>query len=157
MLGVDEEAEKADMHLPTKLPAFGLALILFGFILVALFVISHALPALLIAIVVFLISPYAFLCYKFQRIHIISDEEFEYTNFLGKKTVFKFSDICGIKLNSDSQTILLTNGKVHIESMAILSDSLREKFNTELERVYKKEENSPDKQNKIGDENEDNK
>ena len=141
MLGVDEEADRADMHLPVKLPAFGLALILAGLVLLVLFIVSGALPILIFAIIAVLIAPFTFLCYKFQRIYIISDDEFEYTTFWGKKTVYRFSDIYAIKLGSDSQTLLLRNGKVHIESMAIISDELKEKFNTELDRIYKKQDN----------------
>ena len=135
LLGTDEEAVKADMHLPEKLVAFGIALIILGFILLSAFIITRILPLLLFSVLVFIISPFTFLCYKNQRIYILSDEEFEYSTFMGRKTIYKFSDILALKINSDSQTLILKNGKVHIESMAVISDRLAELINKELERA----------------------
>ena len=74
----------------------------------------------------------ALMCWKNQTIRIIDEEKFEYTTFLGNKKVYAFSDIKGLIRNSDSLTLLVKDKKVHIESMAILSERLIEKINEAL-------------------------
>ena len=76
----------------------------------------------------------AWLCWKNQTIRIIDDDTFEYTTFLGKTTVYHFSDIKGVRTNQDSLTLILANGKVHIESMACMSDTLFDKIEAALSK-----------------------
>ena len=132
ILGVDEEAERADMHLPVKIAAFGLALILGGFIFIATYIINGLPIALIFAISCFVIAPFAFLCYRNQRIYVLSDEEFQYSTFTGRKTVYKFKDIKALRANKDSMTLFVGDGKVHIESSAVLSQRLTDLINAQL-------------------------
>ena len=76
----------------------------------------------------------AWLCWKNQTARIIGDDRFEYTTFLGKTTVYRFSDILSVRENNDSLTLILTNGKVHIESMAYMSEEFYTKVGEALER-----------------------
>ena len=137
MLGVDEEAERADMHLPVWIAGFGFALVLAFFFCVALFIVGGNIALLAVAVLMLALAIAAFLCYKNQRIYIISDEEFQYSTFTGKKTVYKFSDIKGLRRNSDSMTLFVADGKVHIESAAVMSERLVNLINLSLEKNQK--------------------
>ena len=77
----------------------------------------------------------AWLCWKNQTIKIISEDQFEYTTFLGKTTVYNFSDIKALRVNQDSMTLILTNGKVHIESMVYMSQDLADKIDQSIEKT----------------------
>ena len=74
----------------------------------------------------------AWLCWKNQTVRIIDGERFEYTTFLGKTTVYRFSDIKELRVNQDSLTLILTNGKVHIESIVCMSETLLNKIETSI-------------------------
>lgn len=141
LLGVDKEAEKADMHLPVKVAAFGLALILGGFVLSAAFIFTKEIYLLVFGIICFGLAPFTLLCYKNQRIFVISDEEFEYSTMFGRKTVYKFADIKSLRANQDSMTLFVADGKVHIESSAILSQRFMDLINTSLEEKNGKQNN----------------
>ena len=143
LLGVDEEAEKADMHLPVKIAAFGLALILGAAVCATLFIIKNEIVFLVFGIFCLGFAPFTFLCYKNQRIYVLSDEEFEYSTMFGKKTVYKFADIKSLRANQDSMTLFVHDGelhKVHIESSAILSERLMNLINAKLQKNAKNEE-----------------
>ena len=75
----------------------------------------------------------AILCWKNQTIRILPNDAFEYSTFLGNKTVYRFSEIKGIRINLDSATLLVADGKVHIESIAIVTDRLEKRINNRLE------------------------
>lgn len=47
--------------------------------------------------------------------------------------LYPFADIRAVKQNSDSLTLTLTTGKVHMESIAILSQALVDRINRQLE------------------------
>lgn len=125
-----KKGREADMYLPGRLAAMGVTLLVAGVGLpiiggvrtadkyTALFYIGGA------ALVLF--GVVALMCWKNQKVHIISDESFTYTTFLGRTEIYRFDEIVGLKRNSDSMTLLLKYGKVHIESMAVLSDRFRE-------------------------------
>lgn len=134
LIGVDEEAEKADMHLPIKIAAFGLALLIGGFICIATFIANHEWGLLIGAAICFLLGIAAILCYKNQRIYVLSDEEFQYSTFLGNKTVYRFNEIVSLRPNNDSITLFVGGGKVHIESSAILSERFMSLVNAALEK-----------------------
>ena len=53
----------------------------------------------------------------------------------GKTRTYSFSDIQGLRRNQDSLTLFVANEKVHIESMAILSERLVERIDNALEKV----------------------
>ena len=124
---------RADMYLPEKLLAFA---IVFFLVSVGVFVYAlttFSLLALIVAILVLVLSVCAVLCWKNQTIEIISDEEFVYTTMFGNAYTYKFSDITGLRQNQDSMTLFVSDRKIHIESMAILSDRLIDLVNNALE------------------------
>lgn len=63
---------------------------------------------------------------------MLSDDSFEYSTFLGNKKVYRFEDIVGLKRNSDSMTLIVNGGKVHIESCAQLTERFAERINEQL-------------------------
>ena len=77
----------------------------------------------------------ALLCWKNQAIHVISDTHFTYTTMFGNTTTYSFADIQGLRKNQDSMTLFVAGKKVHIESMAVLSDRLVDRINAALEKV----------------------
>ena len=119
---------RADMFLPDFLK---LAAILLCLLAVAFLVVAFALQ-IWWAIAGFAIfgglGLAAWLCWKNQTIRIVGEDSFEYTTFLGKTTVYRFSDIKELRENADSWTLVLSNGKVHIEAMVCMSETLYNKI-----------------------------
>ena len=56
---------------------------------------------------------------------MLSDEEFQYSTFLGNKKIYRFDQITALRKNRDSLTLFLGKNKVHIESSAVMSDRLK--------------------------------
>lgn len=131
---------RADMFMPIKLLAFSVLLLMGGIAACVYAAINFSWGAVVVAVLAFILGCAAVLCWKNQTIRVLSDEEFEYSTFLGRKTVYRFSDIKFIKRNNDSMTMYVGNGKVHIESMAILTDRLVACINQQLSNLYGKEE-----------------
>ena len=125
---------RADMFLPDFLKYFGFFLdAVAGVFLVVMFITQ--IWGLIIGVLLCGgLGIAAWLCWKNQTIRIIDDDTFEYTTFLGKNTVYHFSDIKGVRTNPDSLTLILANGKVHIESMACMSDTLFDKIEAALSK-----------------------
>ncbi len=127
---------RADMFLPIKLLAFSVVLVIAGVFIGVYGVLNASVGAIIGAVAALALGMAALLCWKNQTITVLDDEEFEYSTFLGKKIVYRFSDIKLIRKNNDSMTVYVGNGKVHIESMAILSERLIERINKQLESLY---------------------
>ena len=123
---------RADMFLPDFLKYFGFFLdAVAGAFLVAMFITQ--IWGLIIGVILCGgLGIAAWLCWKNQTIRIIDDDTFEYTTFLGKTIIYHFSDIKNLRTNPDSLTLILTNGKVHIESMVFMSDALFNKIEAAL-------------------------
>lgn len=119
---------RADMFLPNFLKYFGFLL---DAVAVA-FLVATFVTKLWVLIIGFLVCGgvgiAAWLCWKNQTIRIVGDDTFEYTTFLGKTMIYRFSDIKDLRVNQDSFTLILTNGKVHIESIACMSETLYNKI-----------------------------
>ena len=135
-----KKQEKADMYLPPRLLAMGIAMLAASVAVLGYGVLikSQLLPCLF-AFFLMIMGYTALLCWKNQKIHIISEEEFTYTTFLGNTTTHRFEDILGLRKNKDSLTLFLTTGKVHMESMAVISNVLADKINAALESRLPKE------------------
>lgn len=130
-----DEGPRADMFLPDRLLAMA-AVFIGGGIACAVFAIfKFEIWAVVGAVLGIVLGVFALLCWKNQAIHIVSDEEFTYTTMFGKKRKYSFSDIQGLRRNQDSMTLFVADEKIHIESMAILSDRLVEKLNEALEKA----------------------
>ena len=125
----DDNLPRADMYLPKRLLAMailfltgGTVSVVYAFFKFSFLVIIGAFGGIIIGIM-------ALLCWKNQKIHIISDDRFTYTTMFGKVRTYSFSDIEQVRRNPDSFTVFVGGEKVHIESMAVLSNRLAERIN----------------------------
>lgn len=125
---------RADMFLPDRLLAMSVIFVVGGLVSLIL-AITSSLTWIIGVIICFAFGIAALLCWKNQSIHIISDEQFTYTTMFGKVRTYSFSDIQGLRRNQDSLTLFVANEKVHIESMAIISERLVERINNALEEI----------------------
>ena len=129
-----QDGPRADMYLPGRLLAMavaflaasGAAYIWFGTVQ------GKPVAGAVTAVLLILLSIAAFMCWKNQKIRIVSDTEFVYTTFLGTENRYRFDDIVGMRKNRDSLTLVMKTGSVHVESMAVLSAELVEKINAQL-------------------------
>lgn len=126
---------RADMYLPERLLAMSLVFLAGGIACGVYAAISFAIWAIVCAPLGILLGVMALLCWKNQTIHVISDTHFTYTTMFGNTTTYAFADIQGLRKNQDSMTLFVAGKKVHIESMAVLSDRLVDRINAALEKV----------------------
>ncbi len=131
-----EDKPRADMFLPRKLQVFSVVLMVIGIILGVYAILNFTLWAVIISPLCLILGIAAFLCWRNQKITVLSEETFEYSTFLGKKTVYRFDEIKMIRKNSDSMTMFVGDGKVHIESAAVMTKALTERINKQLAAMY---------------------
>ena len=123
---------REDMYLPDRLLAIALVSLGGGVVCAIYAVFKFAIWAVVIAVLGILLGLFAIICWKNQSIRVISDEQFTYTTMFGNTYTYSFSDIQGLRRNQDSLTLFVADKKVHIESMAVISDRLAELINKEL-------------------------
>ena len=126
---------RADMFLPDFLKYFGFFLDAVAIVFLVVTFITQIWGLIIGAVIFGGLGVAAWLCWKNQTVRIIGEDRFEYTTFLGKKTVYNFSDIKDLRVNQDSMTLILTNGKVHIESMVYMSQALADKIDQAIEKT----------------------
>ena len=131
-----EDEPRADMYLPIWLLAFGMILLIGGGFLGILAIMFFSIGAGIGALVIGGTGITAILCWKNQTIRILSSDTFEYSTFFGNKTIYRFSDIKRLRQNRDSMTLFVSDGKVHMESCAIVTERLAKRINEQLEIVY---------------------
>ncbi len=123
-----EDGPRADMFLPVWLLAMGMALVALGAgALIVSLIIPPSVAAIIVAaagLAMVLFGAAALLCWRNQTIVMLSEDEFEYTTFLGSKRVYRFDDITHMRVKQDSLTLFVRGDKVHIESSAIMSRRL---------------------------------
>ena len=131
------DAPRADMYLPDRLLAMSLVLLGggTGCGIAAAFHFDISLVAF--AGLGVLSGIAALLCWKNQSIRVLSDERFAYTTMFGNTYTYNFSDIEWLRRNRDSMTLFVAGKKVHMESMAVLSDRLVELINKSLSKRQK--------------------
>lgn len=134
LLGMTDhgDEDRADMYLPDKLLALAMVLLAGGIACGIYAAVRWEIWAVIVAPIGILLGISALLCWKNQAIRMVSDEEFTYTTMFGKTYTYAFSDIQGLRGNSDSLTLFVAGKKVHIESMAIISQRLADRINREL-------------------------
>lgn len=76
----------------------------------------------------------AILCWKNQWVVMTDDHTFIYSTMFGRKTQHHMLELREYKQNSDSLTLILENGKVHIESCAIVSERFANAVDAVLEK-----------------------
>ena len=129
-----EEEARGDMYLPERLLAMALVCLAGGTAFGIYGVLKGLVWVALGGVLGLGLGVAALLCWKNQSIHILSEETFTYTTMFGKTKTYRFRDIQGLRKNQDSLTLFVAGEKVHIESMAILSDRLVTRINRELEK-----------------------
>jgi len=130
---VDDEP-RADMFLPAWFVIMGLLLCIFGTIGVIVFlVLPISVPMLMLTAVTVLLGVAVLLCWKNQTIHMLPNDAFEYSTFLGKKKIYRFCDIKTVKKSTSSTTLYVADGKVYIDALAIVTDRLSDRLRKQLE------------------------
>ena len=127
-----DDQPRADMFLPDRLLAMALVFLAGGIVCTVVAVFKFAIWAVVCAVLGIVLGVFAVLCWKNQSIRIVSNEQFAYTTMFGNTYTYSFSDIQGLRRNQDSMTLFVANKKVHMESMAIISDRLIERINKAL-------------------------
>ena len=137
LFGVTRKGDgpRADMYLPDRLLALSAILLGLGAAFAIFAAVRFAVWAVASAALGIILGVFALLCWKNQKIFIISDEQFTYTTMFGNKRTYSFDDIRGIRENQDSFTLFVAGDKVHIESMAVISERLIEHINRALKRI----------------------
>ena len=125
---------RADMFLPRWILLFGIVLALGAVVCLVVFAFLLHWGLLVGMAACAILSGLAVMCWNNQKIIILDEERFQYVTFTGTKKNYRFSEIKGLRKNSDSMTLLVGKDKVHIESAAILSDRLIAKINEALEK-----------------------
>lgn len=127
---------RADMFLPAWVLSLGVFFLAFGAIMgILLIALQLPIQFIVLSVALLLIGVAAIMCWKNQKIHMLPDDSFEYSTFLGNKIIYRFSEIKGIKIGRDSSTLFVGEGKVHIESVAVLSPRLEERINKQLDII----------------------
>ena len=121
------------MFLPGWLNGFGIFLDIVAVALLVAMFITQTWALAIGFVIAGLLGVAATLCWKNQTIRIIDEDTFEYSTFLGKKIQYRFSEIKELRVNQDSMTLFVGNGKVHIEAMVVISQELMDKIDTALE------------------------
>lgn len=127
-----DDAPRADMYLPIWILALALVLFLGAVGMAVYAIVTLSVGFGIAALCCLGLGAAALLCWKNQTINMLSDDSFEYSTFLGNKKVYRFEDIVGLKRNSDSMTLIVNGGKVHIESCAQLTERFAERINEQL-------------------------
>ena len=102
----------------------GLAVIFFAAAVLCVIFIHDLLRMIPCAVICALVGIAAVLCWNNQWIEVINEDEFVYSSMFGRKKTYRFADIVEVKKNSDSQVLIFSDGKVHIESCAVISANL---------------------------------
>ena len=130
------DTPRADMYLPERALAMCIVYLAIGTACGIWALITRAIWSIVVAVLFLGLGIALILCWKNQTIRVISDEEFVYTTMFGKQHTYRFADIQGLRRNKDSMTMFVAGEKVHMESMAVLSDRLVDLINRELERIH---------------------
>ena len=131
--------KEKDMYLPVWVCGLGVFLIAVAVAGVVLGVILSSIWAFLGAALCLGTGIFAILCWKNQWIKVLNEREFVYSTLFGTQTTYRFTQITGLKQNSDSMTLLMDGKKVHIESCAVVSERLAASVNQILDRISRYE------------------
>ena len=123
------------MYMPDRL--FGMSLIFVGICAGCITFLFFRFESFAVvgAVLGLVLGAASYLCWRNQCIRVISDKQFTYTTMFGNTYTYNFSDIQGLRRNNDSLTLYVDGKKVHIESMAILSDRLVDLINEALQKL----------------------
>ena len=141
LLGITypEDSPRADMFMPERLLAMALVFFAGGIVGVIYGSVKSNIVVIAVFLAIMILGVFAFLCWKNQAIRMISEEQFTYTTMFGNTRTYAFSDIRGLRRNNDSFTLFVANDKVHIESMAVLSERLTDRINKQLQIIHQEQ------------------
>lgn len=128
----NDDEPRADMFLPDRLLAIAMVFLAAGLACGIYSIFRLATWSIICTLLGIVLGTFALLCWKNQTIHIVSEDTFTYTTMFGNTRTYAFSDIQALRRNQDSLTLFVAGEKVHIESMAILSDRLVKAINAAL-------------------------
>ena len=122
---------RADMYLPLWLLFFGCSLCILGGYCLLHSLLCCDVTVGIAALICLMSGVAAILCWKNQKIHMLSDAEFEYVTWLGNRYKCSFEEVSSIALGwrGDHWTLIVGDRKVHIESTSILSARLYNRLN----------------------------
>lgn len=129
---VSDDEPRADMFLPVKVLSLAPVMLIAGVVFAVIATIKGTIALAVLTPICIILGVAALLCWRNQKIVMLSDDEFEYSTFLGKKTVYRFDEIKMLRRNKDSMTLYVGDGKVHMESSAIFTERLLERINRQL-------------------------
>ena len=131
-----DETPRADMYLPERALAMAIVMLAGAVAATAWYFVKGGIAAVVIAVGALAFGVTQLMCWRNQKIRILDSERFEYTTFLGNTRQYAFKDITGLRKNSDSMTLFVGGDKVHMESMAVISDKLAERINQQLQKLH---------------------
>ena len=128
------EENPADMYLPERLLAMAIVFMIMAIGAAVVGVVQGELGWYIAAVAMAVMSVSACLCWRNQKVFMLSDETFTYTTMFGKTIEYRFEDVVALRRNKDSYTLILKTGKVHIESMAVVSERFAQRISEEFEK-----------------------
>ena len=120
-----------DMYLPKWVLSIGIFLLVPAAICFAL-IFLHSVRWVIGLVILLPPGLWAVLSWRNQWAEMESSASFIYSTALGRKRQYYFSEILRVKQNLDSMTLILENGRLHIENCAILSPRFTEAVNRAL-------------------------
>ncbi len=136
-----DDKPRADMFMPAWMVSLGLLCTMFGVIL-GIVMVAVKMPFLLIllsaVLVVFGIATLMF--WKNHKIHMLSDDEFRYHTWLGKKHVYRFDEIKDVKKAHGYSFLFIGERKVYIDSAALFTKRLSDRLNRRVEELHGSEQ-----------------
>ena len=132
---VDDKA-RADMFLPVWLLMFGIMSCVMGALMLIIFLFNR-LPFVpfIFALTLLATGIFLILLWKNHSIRILSEDTFEFKNFYGSKRVYRFSDIKTMRKGIDCKVLIVGDAKISIDSSAILSEELKNRIQTQLDKA----------------------
>ena len=125
---------KADMYLPLWIQIFGFVLDTLAVAAIPVAILFELWWLLFVTPLFGIFGVAAHLCWCNQKVRILDEETFEYTTFLGKKIVYAFKDIREIRVRTDDYTIFVGEGRVHVESSAVMTETFMLKIEEALSK-----------------------
>lgn len=120
----DKGKVRGDMYQPSSMLTLSILCILIGVGCVFGSVINVTAYNIIIAVLFLVFGVSLFLLWKNQKINILSETQFEYICPFGKKFVYNFKDIKGLKKGKLSSQLIIGNDRLPIYSTSIMSKEL---------------------------------
>lgn len=129
---ISDKNPRADMYLPARTLAMSAVFMIAGIGVGVYAAMTLSIKAAVIAALGIILGVCAFLCWRNQKIVMVSESWFEYTTFLGKTTTYRFEEITAYRRNRDSTTLFVGKNKIHIEANAIMTKRLSDRLDALL-------------------------